>query len=190
MRHWKESVALLYHFYVLKVKNLEIEILGATKVDSDWLIGRASSRIGIVPITYLKDTNTTQILFCGEDFYENIVELKQKEQIWILQEKNSQLQAQVSFQYWVKILIGCCFWLVNFQLCQMEDEKQDLQSSLNQYQCCVICLIEIEQRAALSCGHSFWYWNILSFLNRFMFYFLDLNNLELPIISLHWQFLS
>ena len=77
---------------------LEIDILGATKVDSDWLIGRASSRIGIVPITYLKDTNTTQILFCGEDFYENIVELKQKEQIWILQEKNSQLQAQVSFR--------------------------------------------------------------------------------------------
>ena len=64
----------------------------------------------------------------------------------------------------------------------MEDEKQDLQSSLNQYQCCVICLIEIEQRAALSCGHSFWYWNILSILNRFLFYFLDfldLNNLEL-----------
>ena len=77
---------------------LEIDILGATKVDSDWLIGRASSRIGIVPITYLKDTNTTQILFCGEDFYDNIVELKQKEQIWILQEKNSQLQAQVSFR--------------------------------------------------------------------------------------------
>lgn len=99
MRQCKESVALLYHFYVLKVKNLEIDILGTTKVDSDWLIGRASSRIGIVPITYLKDTNTTQILFCGEDFYENIVELKQKEQIWILQEKNSQLQAQVSFQY-------------------------------------------------------------------------------------------
>ena len=64
-------------------------------MDSDWLIGRTSSRIGIVPITYLKDTNTTQILFCGEDFYENITELKQKEQIWILQEKNSQLQAQV-----------------------------------------------------------------------------------------------
>ena len=74
---------------------LEIDILGASKVDSDWLIGRTSARIGIVPITYLKDTNTTQILFCGEDFYENITELKQKEQIWILQEKNSQLQAQV-----------------------------------------------------------------------------------------------
>ena len=73
----------------------EIDILGTSKVDSDWLIGRTSSRIGIVPITYLKDTNTTQILFCGEDFYENITELKQKEQIWILQEKNSQLQAQV-----------------------------------------------------------------------------------------------
>ena len=98
MRQCKESVALSNHFYGWKVKNLEIDILGATKVDSDWLIGRASSRIGIVPITYLKDTNTTQILFCGEDFYENIVELKQKEQIWILQEKNSQLQAQVNFQ--------------------------------------------------------------------------------------------
>ena len=174
---------------------LEIDILGATKVDSDWLIGRASSRIGIVPITYLKDTNTTQILFCGEDFYENIVELKQKEQIWILQEKNSQLQAQVSFRvenrasltlkkmldsHWL-LAPNKNLWLIHFQLCQMEDEKQDLQSSLNQYQCCVICLIEIEQRAALSCGHSFWYWNILSFLNRFMFYFLDLNNLELPI---------
>lgn len=84
--------------YDIKLLILEIDILGATKVDSDWLIGRASSRIGIVPITYLKDTNTTQILFCGEDFYENIVELKQKEQIWILQEKNSQLQAQVSFR--------------------------------------------------------------------------------------------
>jgi len=99
VRQCKESVALSNHFYGLKVKNLEIDILGTTKVDSDWLIGRASSRIGIVPITYLKDTNTTQILYSGEDFYENIVELKQKEQIWILQEKNSQLQAQVSFQY-------------------------------------------------------------------------------------------
>ena len=95
---FRTCVALLYHFYKVKFKILEIDILGTTKVDSDWLIGRASSRIGIVPITYLKDTNTTQILFCGEDFYDNIVELKQKEQIWILQEKNSQLQAQVSFR--------------------------------------------------------------------------------------------
>ena len=84
----------LSHNYEIKFLILEIEILGATKIDADWLIGRASSRIGIVPITYLKDTNTTQVLFCGEDFYENIEELEQKEQIWILQEKNSQLQAQ------------------------------------------------------------------------------------------------
>ena len=114
MRQCKESVALTNHFYGLhlrvKVKNLEIDILGATKVDSDWLIGRASSRIGIVPITYLKDTNTTQILFCGEDFYENIVELKQKEQIWILQEKNSQLQAQVSLQYCSLVVVSD--WLI------------------------------------------------------------------------------
>ena len=103
MRHFDKipqsnACRSLISIYEVKFIILEIDILGATKVDSDWLIGRASSRIGIVPITYLKDTNTTQILFCGEDFYDNIVELKQKEQIWILQEKNSQLQAQVSWK--------------------------------------------------------------------------------------------
>ena len=33
---------------------------------------------------------------------------------------------------------------------------RELENELASYKCCVICMVDIRQRASLSCGHTFW----------------------------------